>query len=263
MDSLALDFRYPNLPTSPEQCVTCRGDKTFRWYSADRSQLVDYTCPCADQFVLHRVLLHHGIALSYQRLGWADLVDFLPAEPHALADEYLVNQRYYFDAGVGMVLHGTRGTGKTLLAHLILKGLIESGVDCYVSGFEDMVQTFADGWRDKDLALWFRQRVSNADVLLIDDLGRERSRGSGAFGEVPERLLESVVRYRVSQLKPTFITTNSDPDKLALGYGGMVMSLLSERAVMCEFQGSDRRKQMRDRTLSEARLRLTRPVTLT
>ena len=259
-ESTRLARTFPGLPTVT-RCVTCQGTKTFRWYkqgSRDDADVVTYRCPCQDQFVLHRRLLHSGVHETFQRLSWADFVD-LPDDATKAANEYLDNAARFVAAGFGMVLLGDKGNGKTLLSNLIVKDLTAKGFDCYSNTFSTMIDTFADGWRDKEDRRWFDRRVRNADVLLIDDLGRERNKGAGTVGE---QALEEIVRHRVARSKPTLITSNKSIEEIEGGYGGNTMSLLRERSTTYRFTGPDRREQMNIRTRTEILAGLTRPVVL-
>lgn len=253
--------RFPSLPKSPDQCPTCFGRKTFRWYAKDANgvrtpEVVQYECPCRDQWVANRVLHYAGVGLVFQRYDWDDLI-YKPEQAWAETMNYIEHGSGYVSNGFGLIYWGDRGNGKTLLANLLIKALLAEGHDCYVTSFTEMLDTFAGGWRDKDERTWFNRRVRNAGVLLIDDIGRERNKGHGTLGETT---LEEVIRHRVAQAMPTLLTTNLDPDKIAGGYGGHTMSLLAERATMCHFEGVDRRAEMKTRFDNEVKAGLSRPV---
>jgi hypothetical protein len=151
-DNAALEARYPGLPIDLKHCVTCKGAKTFRWYDGagrphstqapQTPPVVEYDCPCADQRILHRWLLNGGVTESYQRLGWGDLW-YYPEGTKATVDQYLAHADGFIDSGFGLILYGSRGTGKTLLAHLVLKTLISRGYDGYSTSFTQMIDTYA------------------------------------------------------------------------------------------------------------------------
>jgi DNA replication protein DnaC len=259
----SLRERFPGLPTGPDQCITCKGRRTFRWYTPGVARslesVVDYECPCEEQFILHRTLLNSGIKETYQRLGWADFERLPDSVATAVAD-YLEHFEAYVDAGFGLVLWGPKGTGKTLLAYLMVKELLAKGVGVYATTFAEMIDTFAGGWRDKDERAWFNRRVRDASALFIDDLGRERNKGLGSVGE---NMLEEVTRHRVGRSKPMFITTNPRPSEVEALYGGHVISLLHECSTTIEFTGNDwRLDRATDRLRFEVANRLTRPIVL-
>lgn len=256
-ESQILNERLPMASVTVENCITCHGAKTFLWKDTDGSSAL-YECPCEDQYVLHRFLLNSGVLLNYQRLGWNDFVH-LSAEAATAASDYLDHRDRYVNAGIGMVFTGSRGNGKSLLAHLMLKMLISEGVNCFATTFGDMIDAFAAGWRERSGSRWFSRAVRNAGVLLIDDLGRERHKGPASVGD---DMLETVVRHRVSCQQPTIITTNLSEKEILSGYGGHTMSLLTERSMIVEVTGADRRGEMKERLLTEVKQGLTRPVVL-
>jgi len=274
-----LRTRYPDISFSPANCVTCGGKKTFNWYAPrSREQIETYDCDCPNQFLLHRVMLHSGIGLNFQRLGWDDFT-YLPDEHHETIANYIAGHENYVNAGIGLIAYGPMGNGKSMLANLALKGLLSFGHNGFYTTFSELLNTISGGWKDKDERQWFYRQVKNAGVLVIDDLGRESKRevlltrgereASGAASGVQkvsrdwvERSFEEVVRHRVANSKPTIITTNLDIDNIESGYGANVLSLLRERCFTMKFQGEDRRNEMRSRFITEASKGLRRPVVL-
>ena len=257
-----LDQTYPKSNTTRANCITCGGARTFRWYApGSRTEVETYTCPCSEQYRLSRWLWHSGIGLLYQRLGWQDLTrpTFAGAETYL---DYLDNAPAYVRAGLGLVVYGPRGTGKTMIGNLVLKDLIGRGFGCYSTTFTAMIDAYAKGWRNEDSLIWFDNRLRNSSVLLIDDLGRERNQGEGTVGE---RMLEEVIRHRVACQMPTILTTNLNPHEetsLRAAYGGHTISLLSECSFFCEVDGADIRPEIRSRNSSETKRGLMRPVML-
>lgn len=252
-----LDRRLPRSRSSVADCITCHGRKTFRWLGPANEE-VEYECPCSDQYRLSRWLWHSGVLLRWQRLGWQDFVT-LPTAAAEGAFDYIERLDQYRDVGLGLVLTGPKGTGKTLLAHLILKEAIGKGVDVYATTFTQMIDEFAGGWRSEDQSRWFNARVRDAGLLFVDDLGRERNKGEGTVGE---NMLETVVRHRVACLLPTIITTNIEPGNIGHTYGGHTVSLLSESALSIDVPGLDSRTTMREREHDYIRRGLSRPVVL-
>lgn len=258
-----LDQTFPKSNTNRANCLTCGGARTFRWYApSSREEVVTYDCPCSEQYRLSRWLWHSGVGLLYQRLGWPDLTrpPFIGVDTYL---DYLDHAPSYVRTGLGIVFHGPRGTGKTMIGNLVLKDLIGRGFGCYQTSFTAMVDAYAKGWRNDEVLTWFDTRLRNAEVLFIDDLGRERNKGEGTVGE---SMLEEVIRHRVACQMPTILTTNLDPGAaesvLRKSYGGHTLSLLSECSFFCEVDGADIRPQIRLRNGREAKLGLMRPVML-
>lgn len=261
-DSLRLKELYPerDLPATPDQCITCRGRKTFLWWddpASEGRQPVEYQCPCREQWMLHRFLLNAGIPRSYQVLGWSDLT-WIEAGAQTKATEYLDRREAYVNGGLGMILHGGKGTGKTLLVALILKALLAQGHDCYFTTFNALLDVFTGGWHDAEMKRWFHRRIQNAGVLGLDDPGKEME----GRVQLPPAVLDELIRHRVSDLRPTFVTTNDSLAQFQTRYGEYVFSLLRERSTTYEFKGQDSRDLARGRFHEEIALGLTRPVVL-
>lgn len=247
--------QVPSLQSSLKDCRTCSGRRRFRWYDGD--EVVDWECNCRDQFVMHRYFLHIGIEYVYQRLGWEDARHVEVAAQEVVLD-YAEHAEGYVNAGLGLLLHGTMGTGKTLLSTLLLRRMVAEGHDVFLTTFQKLIDHYTDGWRDKTLATWFASRIRNVSVLGIDDLGRENK----ARIDVVEAMLDELLRARVAAGRPTIITTNLSLDSLRTTYRANIMSLLTESVIKHEFAGGDYRPTAAEDRQREARLGLRRPIVI-
>lgn len=252
--SRALDKRYPESMSTLEDCITCHGTKEFRWFH--EGNVVTFDCNCREQYRLARWLWHCGILKRYQRLGWRDVDQSLVQAIEIPVSDYITHLDAYRENGIGLVLSGPLGTGKTLLAHLILKDIVAKGVDVYATSFTAMIDEFAEGWRSSEQSRWFNARIRGTGVLFIDDLGRERTKTVG------DNMLETVIRHRVACQLPTIITTNITHEDLGTAYGGHTVSLLDECSIRIEVPGSDSRSRMQQREIDMIKQGLTRPVML-
>jgi DNA replication protein DnaC len=246
---------YPDLPMSLGNCVTCKGATRFRWLD-DAGQPADYECNCADQFLAHRFLLNAGIELHYQRLRWDD-ADGIPPDALSVIEDYIAHVEQYVATGLGLVLWGTFGTGKTLASALLLKAVLGQGTDGFFTTMHTLLDRFTEGWEKREAATWFNFRIRNAGLLVIDDIGREHA-GRNA---VAESTLDHVLRSRVASDRPTIITTNRTPEELVTLYARQAMSLITESTIMHEFRGTDFRPENQTRRVREARQGLVRPIT--
>ena len=279
IEALGLNRRSP-IATAfpPSNCVTCKGRKWFLWRDK-AGQPAEYDCDCDNQYLLFRSLLNSGVPLNYQRLGWADYTA-LSDDVVGQVGDFLTHRDAFITAGFGLVLHGSRGNGKTLLANLLVKSMIGDGISCYSTTFADMVEAFAGGWRDPEREQWFNNTVRNARVLYIDDVGREyvkdrfgdaaksdeqrqqQAMADNRPGSMKETLLESVIRHRVGNSLPTFVSTNFTPEQITTGYGGHTMSLLGEKSIFIKVTGADSRPDMRLREQDLVIAGMTRPVVI-
>jgi DNA replication protein DnaC len=248
----------PRLWTFPQTgCLTCLDTRTYRWYAeGSREDVVEYECNCMEQWLLHLWLLNAGIGLNYQRLTWDDLSS-VPTDVVNQIMDYAVNAARNIAAGRSLFLWSPdSGTGKTLLLTLLIKTLMAQGVEAHFSQFNDIVDLHTSSWRDQAERDQWNRRVRNVDVLGLDDMGKEYK----GRAEIVEPMLDQVIRSRVSDAAPVAITTNWTPEQLRQGYGGYVMSLLSESTIFIEVPGSNYRPRRNELSQQEARLGLSRPI---
>lgn len=260
-----LQAKYPSFPRSPvdhpDECPTCNGAKVFRWlaYASDLDDgvPVEYVCPCPDQWTMHTFFSHANIGSRYQRLSWHDALAVDLAARGAVWD-YLEDGVARVRAGAGFIFTSpTGGTGKTLLATLLLKGLIGRGFDGMFVTFSEMIDTYTGGWHSQETKKVFHRRILNARVLVLDDVGKE---WKGKNLELTEATFDTVMRHRVNCGLPTFVTTNLSVEELSRGYGGSVLSLLSEVSTEIRMTGESFRSEANARLLRETSMGLTRPI---
>lgn len=229
-------------PTPKKVCPTCSGSKEFRWFTQGRDlDSVDlYACPCDDQFRMSRWFLHSGIMDQFQQLGWDDLLH-VDGDVLEWSLNYIENHLQMINAGWGVFMTGPSGTGKTLVATLVLKALIAEGVDCYNTAYGTILDSMVSGWKDKADKDWYNSRLLNTSVLLIDGIGRKTSsKDSHEPGTFAGGALEQVLRHRVERSLPTFITSDQDAEWIGKSYGQAAQGLLMEQADVFHFSGSSR-----------------------
>src|SRR5262249_4583888 len=113
----------------------------------------------------------------------------------------------------GILLTGPCGTGKTHLAAAILKDLIlQKGVRCLFRGYSALLKQIQATYSKQIVAdeetgvvlteYSILQDVIQADVLVLDDLGAEKS------SEWTLSLLYHVINERYNDCRTTIITSN-------------------------------------------------------
>lgn len=230
------------------RCPTCRDKKKFRWKGKECD------CLCSEQKRLFVRYLHAGVGDTYQRLSWGDLS--VPSEQLGPVIDYLDNAEDYINRGMGLLLHGPVGTGKTLLMNLVIKELVKNKYDSYATTFANTVEAFTATWGDKEEKRIFARRFMNSQVLGLDDLGKEFRASNG----LPVTTFDHILRTRVTANRPTMLTTNMSAAELQHGYGGAVLSLLVEKSIEVPLKGADFRPISHDRTVKEIRNKEIRPI---
>jgi hypothetical protein len=272
----------PDSTTPGLKCPVCLGTGEYQWFDARQPVLTSsskrmierWACSCADQFILHRFLMNAGLGLAEMRLGWDDMVHLPPALGEFLLT-YIDSSESWVSNGVGGLLWGPHGTGKSSFGHLLLRRLMISGYSGYFIRYKAYLET----WRSLNYSnranqedrRWFDRHVVNAQVLVLDDLGQEHlgvktklllEEGGGEYGTDAGSRLEDLLRARNSAGRPTIITTNLDPDAIGIRYGRSVVEMLRERSLECHVPGENFRDAYKERMLDELRQGLSRPIVM-
>jgi DNA replication protein DnaC len=281
-----LEALHPDVPRSPENCVTCLGALSFRWWDyyvegsdPENPKVVTYECNCIDQYILHRRLLYCGIDKKQQRYCWPDMTG-VPARTQELVLTYLSRAERYVNTGQSLFLYGDRGTGKSMLATMIAKNLVGQGYSSHFTTFAGMIGRFSEGWESPDARQWFQRRIRNVGFLVIDDLGKEHQQGmlvnaqdakaSGFDGPgrikfvtpLAESLVNDILGDRVAGARPTIITSNLTPDEIGQHYGPRIAELIEESSIRHRFNAESFRGAAGERDAREADLNLMRPLVL-
>ena len=248
-DAKRLYQKYPSLRPDPEEyCPTCNKTGKYKW------QDIEHVCECAQQLQFYKHYLNAGIGVLYQRLSWDDFEG--DSDLQDLVDTYLSLHERMVSSGTSIILTGEFGVGKTFAMNLLLKDLLHLGYTCYATTFAGMIEMFTAGWTSKEEKAFFQRRVTMSQVLLLDDLGREYKTKTN----LSETTFDFLLRTRVQNGLPTFITTNMTTSQLREGYGSAVISLLSENAILQEVSGSDFRRKAQTRTMAEIKSGNVRPI---
>ena len=155
----------------------------------------------------------------------------------AIVYSYLEQVDELLDRGVGLLLWGDNGRGKTSIMSLIGKEAKRRGRSVF---FYESAALKADTinktmFSDTTSVI---DRARECDVLLLDDLGKgvQDSTGFGA------RLLDELVRYRYARQKVTCITTNMTPSALRDELKMSTLHTMKECLLPLKVEGIDHRE---------------------
>jgi len=207
-----------------------------RRYQHSRLVLADQDSENAQVFSLLETLLRN---LPHQ----------IRAEPGTQPDELLK----------GMVLMGLPGTGKThLMTGFAYRATIELGISCVFQGFTELLSELRQGYSDGKSDIEIIEPHLQADVLIIDDLGK----GRNTAWELS--ILDTLISERYNHHRLIMATTNYTEreedtlrervlsrdrteaeqylaDTLRKRVGERIYSRLREMCYFQSLQGTDRR----------------------
>ena len=136
--------------------------------------------------------------------------------------------------GIGLILYGKYGTGKTALAALVLKYCLAKGgrvLSFRSADLIDRLMSFKPQFAPNQAPL--RTALANVNYLLIDDLEIEEG--------TRLRKLESILKKRYDERFPTIITTNKPKEKLF--EISWLRSIIEDSYVGIEINGINWRKR--------------------
>lgn len=122
---------------------------------------------------------------------------------------YITKYQKYRDRGVGLyIFSGTKGSGKTMLACILLNEISKryAGSVKFV-GILDFLEMTKQGFRNEDEDL---NAIRESGLLVLDDIGVQMSR------EWVETVLYRLINYRYTQRLPTIYTSNIPIDGLKM-----------------------------------------------
>jgi DNA replication protein DnaC len=146
------------------------------------------------------------------------------------------------DAGDGLWLQGTTGTGKTTLAMLVSRAALDAGRTAAIYSLPQLLarirRTF-DGEAGQDSYSTFFNRLVSVDLLHLDDLGAENRT------EWVLEQLYAIIDRRYSDQRSVVVTTNLEEPELYEQLGERIVSRLTE---ICGdplvLRGADRRVEL-------------------
>ncbi len=140
------------------------------------------------------------------------------------------------DAGRGLWLSGGPGTGKTALAMIVSKAAIDAGRTVAIYSCPRLLSVIRESI-DKGGVLDFLDRLAEADLLHVDDLGAEHRT------EWVLEQLYTIINARYEEQRATLVTSNLDHDELRAQLGDRIVSRIEG---MCgdplPFYGQDARR---------------------
>lgn len=162
-----------------------------------------------------------------------------------VAHKYVENFPTFYEQGMGLLLFGGVGTGKSFITACIANALIDQGRPCLVTNFPRIVNSLQNDFDNRQEKI---DRLNDCDLLVIDDFAVERQT------EYVQEIIYNVIdsRYRIKC--PLIITTNLTAQEIANATDirkDRIYSRLKEMTIPIEAKGVDRRRGILARNYAE------------
>ena len=177
--------------------------------------------------------------VSFDRPPVSDIARSAPDQVGSVR-RYVAAVEENIDAGRGLWIQGSVGTGKTTLAMLVSKAALDAGRSVAIYSLPRLLNLLRESLDSQEGKLDFMDRLTAVDLLHVDDLGAEHR-----TDWVLEQLY-SIVNARYEARRPIVATTNLLPDELSERLGARTVSRLVEICGdLVPLYGADKRREFR------------------
>ena len=245
-----LEDEYLDVPTGLRHCRECGKPRQKQFVFNGRVWTPDIPCLCQEK------VRQQAEAAVKQRDQMADISRMRIS---GLQDKNLLQSTFAKDLGfnasamrkakqyvehweemkrnnAGMMLLGDTGTGKTFMAGCIANRFISRGYSVvYQSAYKlfQFMEDYKFNRVERNAESGLFERIYNADLLIIDDLGTEFSTAYTCS------VLFDILNTRLLNKKSTVISSNLNLDNLIKKYTDRVSSRIIGYFEMMRFTGDD------------------------
>lgn len=137
---------------------------------------------------------------------------------YKLGKAYCNDWEHMKNKNIGMLLHGTPGTGKSYLSFCIANELLSRLVPVIATSSINLINKIYESYKSygEDGEIEIINQINAASLIILDDLGAEHEGRTGKEKQIIYSLIDARVR---SQL-PIIITTNLTPEQLRVKLTG-------------------------------------------
>jgi DNA replication protein DnaC len=173
-------------------------------------------------------------AISFEHSDVIDIERRCPSQVREIR-HYVADIEANLDAGRGLWLTGSLGTGKTALAMIVSKAAIHAGRAVAIYSCPRLLNLIRESI-DGVGVLDFLDSLAAVDLLHIDDLGAEHRT------EWVLEQLYTIINARYEDERSTIVTSNLGASELAEQLGERIVSRLEGMCEILPFYGADARR---------------------
>ena len=189
-----------------------------------------------------------GIHKKWQDKTAKDFTNDL--ESLEIVRKYLGNVWSHYKKGVGIYLYGSNGVGKTLLLNIVFKELIRLKFSARIISMSELITKFTSGWHNEETRMSLERTLKEVQFLGIEEIGKEyKNKQTKESTSVGLHVLDTIIRHRINESKPIWITSNVHPDQIAEMYSEDIASMLREVAIPLKVLGKDYRVKIAKKNL--------------
>lgn len=231
-------------------CSQCK-NRGFRIVkTSDNYEIVNGYCDCPygkELFKIHwkQKMLDAHIYEEYHPL---ELKDLIPQEypEHVKFVKHITQYIQTLDTnltiGKSILISGGAGTGKTFAGMLILKEALRQKKTAYYVTWLELLIAFTQ-IEDDDEKKECRNKIKESAFLVIDQLGADSIKKESKH---PNTILEEVLRYRFTRLKPTILITELSYTEIVLRFN--IVEDFKDKLDVIEVRGKNWRSLKTKRT---------------
>lgn len=155
--------------------------------------------------------------------------------------EYASNVVENLNQGLGLIIKGPVGTGKTTAAIAIMKEAVKYKKSPYFISMISLLDKLMS-FRDQEERYEFEQRIQNCPLLVLDDLGGEYIGKNKDDSWMLKRIM-SIIAERHQRSKTIIITTNLPIKELAERYDQRAIDRIRSTNQIITLLGESLRKE--------------------